>query len=676
MYSGRMESFKKWEGYGLMNRNSMDLFRCASQWAIAGLVCLATILSGPAVSGDEPHNNITRLSEHLLVYHGPINVGIIQDGDKALLVDCGDGSVAEAFPAIGVTSVDRVLFTHHHRDQACGAYKLVARGARVVVPSAERDYFAHVERYWNDPKNRWHIYYMHPQHLMLSEPVQVDATLSDGNELNWGPASIQVLATPGHTDGSVSYLVEVDGQKIVFSGDLIYDEGQVWDIYSLQKGFKRGVRQIRDYHGFMGARDVLAESLKRVKDTGTSILVPSHGQIMSDPPKAIDTLCQRLDTCYEKYVAISALRHYFPELFSEYAGRAGQMPIRKGKPVPSCLRHFETTWMIVSQDKVAFVMDCGYSSVVKNIQKLIRQGKISSVEGLWITHYHDDHIDMVPEFRMAFDCPCITDQAVARVISEPLAWRLPCMSPNPIKVDRATRDGESWQWHEFKMTAYYLPGQTLYHSGLLVEGQDVRMLFVGDSFTAAGIDDYCTSNRNWLGQGVGFDRCIALVEKLKPTHIFNCHVDDAFDFTPQESHFMRDNLSQREKLFGQIVPWDHPNYGLDESWIRCDPYEQHVKAGEKVSLRVVVTNHSSERHNAYCRAVLPRAWNLPADQIASQWNSADLAAKTEGSILLSFNIPPETPPGRYVIPVDLQYAKKALPQFKEAIVVVQEPGLR
>jgi len=84
------------------------------------------------------------------------------------------------------------------------------------------------------------------------------------------------------------------------------------------------------------------------------------------------------------------------------------------------------------------------------------------------------------------------------------------------------------------------------------------MLFVGDSFTPGGIDDYCAQNRNWLGKDVGFDRCVALIERLRPTHIFNCHVDVAFDFTPEQCRFMHDNLAQREQLFGQLFPWTTP----------------------------------------------------------------------------------------------------------------------
>ena len=604
---------------------------------------------------------VTKLSEHLLVYHGPINVGIVRDGAKALLIDCGDGAVSKALAGLGVTVVGRILFTHHHRDQACGGHAFVEKGARISVPAAERNHFEKVTTYWTSPKSRWHLYNLHPHHLMLAEPLKVDSTLKAGDVVAWGPAKIGVLATPGHTDGSVSYAVEVDGRRVVFCGDAIYDEGRVWDIHSLQKG-----TQTSDYHGFLGARPQLVKSLARIKAAKPHCLVPSHGRIMKDPAKAIDALVKRLDVCYDKYVAISALRHYFPKMFAEYAGRKDHMPIRKGKAVPACLRHFGTTWMLVSKDKAAFVMDCGSPNVIKQLKKRLAGGEISAVEGLWITHYHDDHTNAIPAFQKAFRAPVITDQFVAGVISDPMAWRLPCNSPNKARVDRHTKDGETWKWHEFKMTAYHFPGQTLYHAGLFVESGDLRMFFCGDSFTMAGIDDYCTSNRNWLGRGVGFDRCIALFEKLKPTHIFNCHVNVAFTFTAEECRFMRANLADREKLYGDLVPWDHANYGMDEPWVRCHPYEQEAAAGKKASFDVVVTNHSTGPRTAACRAVLPRAWGREA----TDWARTKIPAKTDGRVRLSFEVPRNAKPGRYIIPIDLRYGDLSLPQFTEGIVAV------
>jgi len=651
-------------------------FLKATAAGAVGLAFGGRILPAASAASASTSDNVTKLSEHLLVYHGPINVGIVRDGPKALLIDCGDASVAGVLDGLGVKSIDQILFTHHHRDQACGAHSLAADGARISVPAAERDHFDNVAAYWSDPKSRWHLYNQHPHHLMLAEPVRVDSVLGGGHELTWGPAKIRVLSTPGHTDGSVSCLVEVDGTRTVFSGDCIYDEGQVWEIYSLQKGFQRGGRRITDYHGFLGAQWELKESLGRIKAAKPDRLVPSHGRIMADPGKAIDALVERLDLCYDKYVAISALRHYFPELFSEFTGREDHMQIRPGKPVPECLRHFGTTWMLVSKDKAAFAMDCGSPRVVATIKKLVENGEISAVEGVWVTHYHDDHVNSIPEFQQEFDCPLITDRHVAAVIGDPMAWRLPCISPSVARVDRPTSDGDSWQWHEFKMTAYHLPGQTFYHGGLFVEGQGARMFFVGDSFTMGGIDDYCAHNRNWLGQDAGFDRSISLVEKLKPTHIFNCHVNDAFDFTPEQCRYMRANLAEREKLYGELVPWDHANYGMDEPWVRCHPYEQKAAPGGEVAIAIVVTNHSTESRVCACRAVLPRSWADSGQQPSTaqcnvaDWPSAEVPAKSEGQVRLTLRVPSSVEPGRYVIPVDVCYGQRTLPQFQEAIVVV------
>jgi len=227
-------------------------------------------------------------------------------------------------------------------------------------------------------------------------------------------------------------------------------------------------------------------------------------------------------------------------------------------------------------------------------------------------------------------------------------------------------DGQSWQWHEFKLTSYNYPGQTLYHDALLAEADGQRMFFVGDSHTMGGNDDYCAHNRNWLGRDVGFQYCISLIEKLKPTHIFNCHVNDAFTFTPKEIEFMRANLDRREKLFGQIVPWDHANYGTDASWVRCSPYTQNVKAGDTVNIKVVITNHSTAPKKAACRAVLPKVFG----DTAAPWIEAEIPAKTEKEFQVVFLVPADIESGRYVIPVDVKHGSWYLPQFAEAIVDV------
>jgi len=231
---------------------------------------------------------------------------------------------------------------------------------------------------------------------------------------------------------------------------------------------------------------------------------------------------------------VSHLRWDFAEYFNACTDNARKdfLPLWKDaksirvKANPSCVSHRgATSWVLKSKDGAALVADYELG-VEKELQAMVEKGEITGVECLWISHYHDDHCRAgVLPFRKAFPDACvITDSRVAEIITAPAAAPpLPCLNPEKVQVDRVTRDSQVWPWHEFKLTAYAFPGQTLYHGALLAETGDLRILFVGDSLTAGGIEDYCAYNRIFLGKGVGYDRCLELVEKLQPTHMLYAH---------------------------------------------------------------------------------------------------------------------------------------------------------
>ena len=95
-----------------------------------------------------------------------------------------------------------------------------------------------------------------PFSLSLS-PIQNPRNASTTRR-TWSASS----STPGATTGSVSYLVEIDGKKFCFSGDVIYGPGQISDFHSLQKGYKTG-----DYHAFLGNLPNLKLSLDKLKNS-------------------------------------------------------------------------------------------------------------------------------------------------------------------------------------------------------------------------------------------------------------------------------------------------------------------------------------------------------------------------------------------------------------------------
>ena len=214
------------------------------------------------------------------------------------------------------------------------------------------------------------------------------------------------------------------------------------------------------------------------------------------------------------------------------------------------------------------------------------------------------------------------------------------------------------------MTAYHFPGQTYFHGGLLVEGHGARLFFTGDSFNPSGIDDYCAMNRNLLGRDTGYHRCLQILAETHPTHLFNCHVDPAWRFSAQDIAFMEKTLDERERLFGALIAWEHPNYGLDPHWVRCDPYEQGAKAGAVITLRVVVTNHSDETRQLVCRPVLRQGWQQVQPAVIA------IGTRREGTAVFRIQIPTDAVPERILIPVEVVYQNHSLGQFREAIVAI------
>ena len=213
------------------------------------------------------------------------------------------------------------------------------------------------------------------------------------------------------------------------------------------------------------------------------------------------------------------------------------------------------------------------------------------------------------------------------------------------------------------MDVLRFPGQSYYDAALLVEHDSVSVLFVGDSLTPGGLDDYCAQNRNLLGEGVGFDRCLALIDEIRPDLLVNEHVAGAFTFSPEELHKMRAIFRERESLFGKLFPWDHPNYGSDPRWIRCYPYNQTVRSGSEVNFELCVLNHSDISHTASVSIRLPEGW-----QIVNGCSEKQIPPKTEVRISLSARAPMIPERSRQIVGFVVQYDDLRLGEIAEAIV--------
>ena len=598
------------------------------------------------------------------------NVGILRHDRAALLLNAGNPTLASDLRDAGIERVDMLLFTHHRRELADGLPGLLQHyGPQIHVPQSEAHLFTDPDAYWSDPKSRWFALCNRvPYHVTHVQSIQPVVQVGDGDTIRWHDWEISVLATPGYTDGSVSYVVARDGQAVVFTGDLIYGPGMVRDLYCLQRGNERNGHAVGDYHGFMGSAPTLMHSLEKIRHIDAQALLPAHGQVMDRPDDAIRLLGARFHDVYQNYVDVSALRWYFPDYFAAHSTTAGTLPMQETVPLPANVRRVKgNVWLLVSTDGRALMTDPYAVDAVDDVQALLDRGEIKAVDGIWITHYHCDHVQAAEVARRKFGCPLLTDRTMADIVQNPAAYFLTCLADAPARVTRATEHGETWRWQDFTLTAYHFPGQTYYHSGLLAVNDDgSSYLFAGDSFTPTGIDDYCSWNRNFLGPDAGFRHCVHLVQQLQPDLIFNQHVDVGFHFTDDALELILANLEERERLLSRLLPWPDPNFGTDEYWAHTYPYEQTIESGQTGRVSVRVLNHAPRPVQAQVQMDVP-----PGATLSPAQYTAVCAAKTQLSMTFEVHTDAATSPGRYILPVRLVLGGRDLGSFREAILNVK-----
>ena len=133
-----------------------------------------------------------------------------EGSDRALIVDPGEEApkLLGAIEQLGVT-LDGILLTHTHFDHV-GAVAPVAKatGAEVWVPEIEKPVLADIMSFvpWAGfgPYESW----------------DAEHTVTGGEKLELAGFEIDVIFTPGHSPGHVTY--SIADEQAIFSGDVLF----------------------------------------------------------------------------------------------------------------------------------------------------------------------------------------------------------------------------------------------------------------------------------------------------------------------------------------------------------------------------------------------------------------------------------------------------------------------
>ena len=609
-----------------------------------------------------------KISPHVTLIQDAVNGVVIEKGDHNLII-YGD-------PTTKIQKADKMLFTHHRRDLIWAGRPLVEKGAEAIVPAAEIDKFTKVSDFWSDfNQKRFHDYQQQGTKI-ITQPLRVDRQVKQGDTIEWQNLNIQVLDTPGYTRGAVSYIVEIDNLRYALVGDLIYGHGKLFDLYSLQNAVPEA--EIMGYHGWAGRLGDLLQSLRKVKKQNPDILVPARGPVIKNPNEAIDRLIQRIQAVYANYLSINAGHWYFKEKYDILAKRVlgsadkvDWMPfaVKIQKQPPDWIIPIQNTRLIVAKDKSGFLVDCGSRGIIQEVKKLLDKGTIKKLDGLFITHYHDDHTDKVFEFIRDFPCPVYATRKSTDILLHPAAYRLPAMTDNPIPNLKILSDGHKMRWKEFNFTFYYYPGQTIYHDALLAEkDKGKKIFFIGDSFTPSGIDDYCLLNRNILQEGMGYLYCLDVLQNMTPNYLLiNEHVVETFRFDKKQLHHMENVLLARKNLLVELFPWPESNFGIDERWARCYPYGQTAKPGQTIQVEVKILNHLDSDQLYRIKPNVPEGF-----QVQPQKFRINIPPRKEAGAVFNITIPKNLNDKVFVVTFDIAFDQWDLRRWCEALIEIDK----
>jgi glyoxylase-like metal-dependent hydrolase (beta-lactamase superfamily II) len=601
------------------------------------------------------------LGAGLHLHHGTCNTYVLTREHRALVVDPGDGSVFDELAGLGVERVDWTLHTHHHREVCQGTSRLVEHGALVAVPAAEAQRFADAEGWWQ----RVQVDDRYDCANVFSGPVAslpVARELADYERFEWEGLSFLVVPTPGHTRGSVTYVVEVDGRRIAFSGDLIHSPGRVWTIHDLHWDYSNP-----------DALNVAAHSARMLGRFEPDLIAPAHGEPMADGAGALAELENNL-----RRLHAVAGRRYVGDVDVPIAADLRLARVTESlTQVTSAFAHFT---VLMGPDGRALLFDYGFASVdhvgggsarfvEHSLRELERELGLKSVEVVVPTHYHDDHVAGIGFLCERHGCEVWAFEGFADVLRRPHAYRLPAVWRDPVPVTHTFCEGATIEWEGHAFVAHRVLGHTPYAVALFGTVDGRRVGITGDEIQLDGAGALRGGGpiyRNGFRAGF-FAAGVETIAAQQPDVVLTGH-DGPIALDEQRIEALRRWARELDCAHAALAAFPAAvDQSLDTDVVRVDPYRSSGVAGSPLELKLTVSNHFLEDLVVELRVLPPDGWRVDPPA----WRqTVSAGGSLESSACI---VPPDDAPTgvRTAIPIAAVLGDINLGQVTEALITLE-----
>ncbi|MFO1002039.1 MAG: MBL fold metallo-hydrolase [Planctomycetaceae bacterium] len=625
----------------------------------------------PMTAADEFEQPDAEFFPQLFRWTDTCSVYVLRDGDAALLVNLGNGSVLPHLAEMGVTKVEWVMFTDHHRENCQGFEKLDRKVTKVAVPMAERELFETPAEFrkWS-PKlgDKYSVYgasYVRPPRLS----VAVDHALSADEMFSWHGYELRCLATPGHSPGGMTYLLSKDNRTLAFTGGIIHDGAKMtnWFDTEWDYGFGKGV-------------ETLTESVAVLLERKPDLLLPSQGPVIRNAQDQLREFGRRLTQFSERYV-----RGY--PVFDQTESKRD--PISKPTKVPLLnqvtphlykLNHTmqgRNFSIIISDNGHGLVLDCGLfpEQTLEEIVVGMREHLgLKQIDAVWISHMHGDHFLLGRVLKEKYGAEAWTLDRIVDRCENPRRYDYAALINtygdgfDGMKIERPIREGEVITWEGYQIHVDWMPGQTEFGCCLWLELDGQRIAFTGDNLFGSPSDvtqdgHECVVARNSGILEEGYLYAGEYLQKLQPDLIMGGHsyvMPEPQEFIDRYTAWARKMIT----IYQDLLPDPDYEYRFDPYWVSAYPYRVDFSESTEQTIEVTVRNFRNTEQQHLIRLVLPNG-------VTASPEILDGTVPAESRRTFQVKLSAETgtlPPGLQIVPFDITLDAKPCGQLFDFLV--------